>query len=695
MEVKIINKIIKILFGVAIASLFAVLPETVEASYTNQPVTIRVSSDDSLSGVRYLDLPNGNRLSYGTSSQGAASIQRDYVVTRNGNYSFTATDVAGNTRSHTQSVTQIDTTAPTGTVSGNPSSWTNQNVTLTFTATDTGGSGMRRVRRPNGTWVSGSSTSQSVSSNGTYTFVAEDNAGNTRNVSVTVNRIDKSRPTGSITGNPTNWTNQNATLSFSATDTGGSGVRRVRRPNGTWVNGSSTTQTVSSNGTYTFRVEDHAGNIRDVSTTVNRIDKSAPSGTISGNPVNWTNQDVMLSFSATDTGGSGVRRVRRPNGTWVSGSSATHTVGSNGTYTFRVEDHAGNVRDVSAHVNRIDKINPNGSISGNPTSWINTDVTLTLNATDSGGSGVRRVRRPNGTWVNSSTATHTVSSNGTYTFRVEDHAGNIHDISTSVNRIDKTLPNGTVTGNPTSWTNQNATLSFNATDAGGSGVRRVRTPSGTWVNGPSVQFTATSNGTYTFRVEDHAGNTRDVTSIVNRIDKIAPSGAISGNPTSWTNENVTLTINATDAGGSNVRRIRRPDGTWANGSSTTHTVTSNGAYAFLVEDHAGNRRNISVVVNRIDKERPTGTIDGNPLQWTNQDVVLSFSASDTGGSGVRRIRRPNGTWTESTYTTDVIKSNGTYTFRVEDHAGNTRDVSIDVTRIDKLAPAESLIDISQ
>lgn len=878
-------------------------------SWTNGNVTITASGSDSASGIRRIQRPNGTWVNGSSAS---------HTVSSNGTYNFVIEDNAGNTRTVSRTVSNIDKTAPNGSISGNPSNWTNQDVTLTFNGTDSGGSGVRRVRRPNGTWVNGSTASQTVSSNGTYTFRVEDNAGNIRDVSANVNRIDKTAPTGSISGNPSNWTNQDVTLTMNASDSQ-SGVRRVRQPNGTWVNGSTASQTVSSNGTYTFRIEDVAGNTRDVSATVNRIDKTtpsytssdvydaryvsgndhwyrpgdsfrvrtigndsnsrimysylrlssgdndnraqhnwngssgsavnefssgnfteitsgsrgtynttaqytfngrvlanagnrtfnvqyyfrdnagnnngyhntgyrirtdataptitansgsrgwdntnatvtlthsdaqsgiatrqfawstststpsswsnyssavtqtnngtwylharavdnvghvtterfgpyridktAPNGTISGNPTSWTNQDVTLSINATDSGGSGVRRIRRPDGTWVNGSSTTHTVGSNGTYTFRIEDNAGNIRDVSAVVNRIDKTRPNGSISGNPTSWTNQNVTLSFNGTDSGGSGVRRVRRPDGTWVNGSSTTFTATSNGTYTFRVEDHAGNTRDVSATVNRIDKAAPNGTISGNPTSWTNQDATLTFAGTDTGGSGVRRVRTPNGTWVNSANVSYTVPSNGTYTFRVEDHAGNTRDVSVTVNRIDKSLPNGSISGNATSWTNQDVTLSFTAVDNGGSGIRRVRRPNGTWVNGASTTHTVSANGTYTFRAEDNAGNIRDFSVTVNRIDKVRPEGSISGNPSNWTNQDVTLSFNATDSGGSGVRRVRRPNGTWVNGSSVSHTVGSNGTYTFRVEDHAGNTRDVSVNVTRIDKTTPAESTISI--
>lgn len=839
------------------------------------------------------------------------SYSRVFQVNSNGTYNFKVTDEKGNVRTVSHKVSNIDKEGPTASISGNPTAWTKNNVTLSVSASDAL-SGVKRIKNPAGTWVNGSSLKYAVSSNGTYSFVLEDTLGNQRTVSATVNRIDKTAPNGTITGNPTSWTKNNATLTFKATDSGGSGVKRVRQAGGSWVNGSTTSMTVSANGTYSFEVEDNAGNTKTVSTTVTKIDKTAPGGTISGNPTSWTNQNATLTFKATDSGGSGVKRVRQAGGSWVNGSTTSRTVSANGTYSFEVEDNAGNTKTVSVTVNRIDKTIPGGTISGNPTGWTNQNVTLTFKGTDSGGSGVKRVRQAGGTWVNGSTTSRTVSANGTYSFEVEDNAGSTKTVSVTVNRIDKVLPEnkgatvydarytngnthwfipgdkfrvevtgydkdstmrysylrfsgdgndnrayhdwtqadghleefsktggftsitggtapywgwtprymfnaqvnstagnrtfqvetyfrdrahnvvgyidtgkrirtdataptitanvssrawgngnvsvalthsdaqsgiktkqfkwststatptswdnysstttqssagtwylharavdnvghvttkrfgpyridktapgGTISGNPTAWTNKDVVLTFNATDSGGSGVKRVRQAGGSWVNGSTTSMTVSKNGTYSFEVEDNAGNTKTVSVTVNRIDKTVPGGAISGNPTAWTNKDVVLTFNATDSGGSGVKRVKTPGGTWVNGSKTTYTVSKNGTYSFVVEDHAGNQKTVSVVVNRIDKSTPTLAITGNPSSWVGTDVSLTIKASDTGGSGVKHIVLPNGSTISGSQTVYTIPSNGKFTFKVVDVAGNERSYTIDVTKIDKTNP---------
>ena len=565
--------------------------------------------------------------------------------------------------------------------------WTN----LSFELLDTNDYVIDKIILPDGRTINSSSYTDTLTTAGTYTYTAIDGRGMALSDTV-VAKIDRTAPTGTISQTSNGWINTGNLLILNAQDSQ-SGVRRIQLPDGTWTNNATAMYTAESSGTYSFVMEDKVGNSRTISTTVTNIDKMPPNGDISGSPTIWTNNDVTLRFNGTDSGGSGVKRVQRPNGTWVNGSTASHTVSENGTYTFRVEDNAGNFRDVSVVVNRIDKTLPNGTITGNPTAWTNKNVTLVFSATDSGGSGVKRIRLPNGTWVNGSTASQSITENGTYTFRVEDNAGNIRDVSTTVNRIDKSIPSGLVTQSPTAWTNGNVTLTFSATDTGGSGVRRVRQSGGTWISGPTTTLTVSNNGTYQFEVEDVAGNSKIISYEVTNIDKTLPNGTISGNPTNWTNQSQTITLTATDSGGSGVRRIRLPDGRWVNGSTASHVIPSNGTYSFVVEDNAGNQRTITANVTKIDKLSPDGSFTGNPTNWTNQDITLRFTGTDTGGSGIKRIRRPSGTWVSGHIATEVIKSNGTYTFRVEDNAGNYKDVSMTVDRIDKVSPSENIIKI--
>ena len=65
-----------------------------------------------------------------------------------------------------------------------------------------------------------------------YPFVLEDNVGNTRNYTVTINNIDKTAPTGSLSHNPTQWVNTDVKIHWSVADAN-SGVKQIKLPDGT------------------------------------------------------------------------------------------------------------------------------------------------------------------------------------------------------------------------------------------------------------------------------------------------------------------------------------------------------------------------------------------------------------------------------------------------------------------------------
>ena len=180
----------------------------------------------------------------------------------------------------------IDYTNPTLTLSQSPTNWTNSNVTITATASDNL-SGVKRIQRPDGTWVSSSSTTYTVSSNGTYTFTVEDNAGNTTTESIEINNIDKISPTVDITDNDNNW-HKSFTVNISHSDDGGSGIKTKRysitnnttKPTSGWIDLTSENQNINilTNGNNYVHVQviDNANNETYVYKGAYKIDNTAP-----------------------------------------------------------------------------------------------------------------------------------------------------------------------------------------------------------------------------------------------------------------------------------------------------------------------------------------------------------------------------------------------------------------------------------
>ena len=284
----------------------------------------------------------------------------------------------------------------------------------------------------------------------------------------------------------------------------------------------------SGDGTKTVwaRFCDAANNCTDVSDTIG-LDTVKP--TITGqrtpaaNSNGWNNTDVEVSFECADnTGGSGVD-TDSVAGDTLSSNGADQSVTNTGTCT----DRAGNVADSATVANiNIDKTKP--TITGqrtpaaNSNGWNSSDVTVSFQCADTGGSGVD-TNTVAGDTLSSEGANQSVTNTGTCT----DKAGNVAASATvSDINIDLTNPSVAITSpaNGTTTIASSITVSGTQSDtpSGISGVT-VNGGAATLGTGPdagtfskSVALTCGSN-TITAVATDLAGRTTTSSSItVNR-----------------------------------------------------------------------------------------------------------------------------------------------------------------------------------
>lgn len=244
---------------------------------------------------------------------------------------------------------------------------------------------------------------------------------------------DATAPTiTSVTGNPTAWTNGNVTLTVNgaADNSGGSGLHSTpysfSTTKGSYSWQASKSKTFSANGTVYVYVRDAQGNIRLASTqTISKIDKTAPSApTVSGNPTSWTNQDVTLTASSSDSA-SGVKyySFSTAQGTYSWQTAATKTFSAGGTVYVYAKDAAGNVSAATTvSLSKVDKTAPvisNVSVAKNSTGG-----TVTITASDSQ-SGVAAYSFDGGTtWQSGNSKTYSTLP-GTVSAAVKDNAGNV------------------------------------------------------------------------------------------------------------------------------------------------------------------------------------------------------------------------------------------------------------------------------
>lgn len=557
-----------------------------------------------------------------------------------------------------------DVTAPTGTHSINPTNWTNGDVTITLNTTDDM-SGVKRIKKPDGSYIYSVSTIYVVPANGSYTFVLEDNVGNTRNYTVTINNIDKTAPTGSLSHNPTQWVNTDVKIHWSVADAN-SGVKQIKLPDGTIKTIKTTATgdyTVSQNGTYTFVVYDVAGNTLTLQETVTNIDKTPPTGSLSHNPTDWVIDYVKIHWTASDSQ-SGFNRVVLPDGTSTTDASGDFTVTDNGTYTFTLYDNVGNSKILTENINNIDKIMPEGVLSLQENRLTDEKIKISWKAFDLQ-SGFSKILLPDSTFSTNATGEFTVSQMGDYSFVIYDRVGNTRELSINVSNVDMINPILEVTQDTDKWTNGEITLNWKADDYQ-SGLQNVILPSSENVTDKQGSYIVTENGNYIFLAYDKIGNGILVEHQVTNIDKINP--------------NLDLTVDSADDGGiqiswvssdeqSGISNITLPDGKRVTNSSGSIEIYENGVYSFIAYDNAGNATVKDVTIDSIN--------NGSEIK-----LVLYKEAIDSthwrikwqiteGKDKFAYIVLPNSTFSYEPEGSHIVTGgNAEYTFLAYDKKGN-------------------------
>lgn len=554
-----------------------------------------------------------------------------------------------------------DVTAPTGTHSINPTNWTNGDVTITLNTTDDM-SGVKRIKKPDGSYIYSVSTIYVVPANGSYTFVLEDNVGNTRNYTVTINNIDKTAPTGSLSHNPTQWVNTDVKIHWSVADAN-SGVKQIKLPDGTIKTTATGDYTVSQNGTYTFVVYDVAGNTLTLQETVTNIDKTPPTGSLSHNPTDWVIDYVKIHWTASDSQ-SGFNRVVLPDGTSTTNASGDFTVTDNGTYTFTLYDNVGNSRILTENINNIDKIMPEGVLSLQESRLTDEKIKISWKAFDLQ-SGFSKILLPDSTFSTNATGEFIVAQMGDYSFVIYDKVGNTRELSINVSNVDMINPILEVTQDTDKWTNGEITLNWKADDYQ-SGLQDVILPSSENVTDKQGSYIVTENGNYIFLAYDKIGNGILVEHQVTNIDKINP--------------NLDLTVDSADDGGiqiswvssdeqSGISNITLPDGKRVTNSSGSIEIYENGVYSFIAYDNAGNATVKDVTIDSIN--------NGSEIK-----LVLYKEAIDSthwrikwqiteGKDKFAYIVLPNGTFSYEPEGSHIVTGgNAEYTFLAYDKKGN-------------------------
>ena len=579
-------------------------------------------------------------------------MQQVLIQAGNSNNANNCTTQVDNTKSASFT---LDNTAPTATGALSPApngaGWNKSNVTVTWTGSDAGGSGVKTV----------TPTTDSVTADGIVTRTASvvDNVGNTGSGSVEV-KLDKSAPTivGSRTpaANANGWNNTDVTVSFTPADAT-SGVKT-----------STPATTLSASGaeqSVVGTVTDNADN--SASTTVGgiNIDKVAP--TLSGKPTTapnaagWYKGDVTVAWTAADA----LSGTTNPANTTIGGEGTALT--SSATAADKAGNTSGSVQ--SAPAVKIDRTAPNTTVTA-PPAWNKSDVTLTLVPND-GLSGVAKTfyELDGADAVAGTSVPVTAEGNHTLKFWSVDVAGNAEVPNTVSFGIDKTSPTIGHTQSPASngdgWNNENVTVTFTCSDAL-SGVKSCTGPQTVATEGRAQSVVGT--------VEDNAGNTATDPASVS-IDKTKPVVTVDAlpapNANGWYQDDVTATFTATDA----LSGVKTQDRAHTFGEGAAQTATA------AATDAAGNSDSVTTSKISVDKTAPTitGVVVGTPNAngWFTGDVTVEWTCADN-LSGVVACPADS-----------VVAGEGSglsASASVTDKAGHTTTATVGGIKIDRTAP---------
>jgi hypothetical protein len=272
-----------------------------------------------------------NGVSQGTVSAGAHELSLPTSDEGSNTVTLTAKDAAGNLSAGSSFSYFYDTINPNVTATpdreANEYGWYNEDVTVSFSANDTGsGVNAGTVTTPELVMVDGVHL---------VTGSASDNAGNSGSAALTV-KLDKTAPSINAilnkTANSAGWYNENVIVSFTAEDAL-SGVASVTGP---------ITLTEGEGNTVIGAATDKAGNQSSTRLSGINIDTSKPEITVEDGGTYTLNQVVEWTASDDISGLA----------TSEAGTVNTSSVGSQ-TQTITATDIAGNTIEKTIHYNVV------------------------------------------------------------------------------------------------------------------------------------------------------------------------------------------------------------------------------------------------------------------------------------------------------------------------------------------------------
>ncbi|SHF23120.1 YDG domain-containing protein [Alkalibacter saccharofermentans] len=768
------------------STLFKFLNTVTFGLFFNETTTVTLEATDATSGVNHFDVsfngtPSKESIRVNKSGESFTfNIAPQFV----GNFTVTATDMSGNVSdSISFEYMAVDNAAPTtprvSATSNNGShttgTWSASDILATVSSSKAD-SGIAKYQYSNDNgvnWFDMNTTDKtdatystpynaieasltvSDNQNETYQFRAISNSGLQSSVQDFAIKLDTMTPQISVVPYKSgDWTNENVTFTLGNDTAQLSGTSyQVSKGSNDYVDittlgeawdASSSTLTISTDTdtTYQFKAISGAGLSNESVVYDVKVDKTVPViSTPTGMPENWIREQQIMTFTVSENG-SGIASVTVKNGeteiTSIEGDTVndittyTFETTGNGNYTIDAVDNASNTAErKTISISKIDTDLPViESVTGNATAWQNTDVTLTVTASDSGSGLAEAAYSFDGgaTWQTEDTKVY--NENQTIeaeTIRIRDTAGNIQSYSSEIiiTKIDKTNPEDPsirLNGNDpdTGWYKEYPVIEITPADHI-EGTSPETTYYKLWNTSAEVDNSEPNSGTKLIAqptidhdgvwklktwTSDEVGNTSTPVTITIQVDRRAPDGDIKINENSvktfintitfglFFNKNVDITISASDST-SDVAKVEYYKSTdildeqevqditsWVKYKyKITETAVDSARFIYYVRitDHANNVTYFASNGAIFDTIKPV--IEGittGAVYYVDQVVTVTDVNPDTvtlNGDAFKSGQKITG---------NIDK---TYNFEATDKAGNRTTVTVTMKPIQNLAAA--------
>lgn len=381
-------------------------------------------------------------------------------------------------------------------------------------------------------------------------------------------------------------------------------------------------------------------------------DNINPTVNVTGNKTEWTNQNITLTIEAQDNeSGLAEMPYSFDNGvSWQAENTKTYSSNTNGIIII-VKDKAGNeARFDTININKIDK---NGPILNVQTRGTANKITVTIASYEDNGIGMEEVPQftyyiatteegletASGEESPNTTKEYTgLSQNTTYYIKVtaQDKLGNITEITRQITTGSLDADTSSLQISNITWSNYKASL--NITNSSEYEMQYQVVKSGNiydinsgWQNTSSdtIELDELNLGDNVYaRLTDGT----NYSSVVQKeiLDEKKPSILeVTGNPTNWTNQNITLTINAQDSESGLAEMPYSFDNgiSWQEENTKIYDKNTEGI-VIQVKDKAGNIETFETIdITKIDKTGPNVIVEEQE-GTTTKSILVKAKATD-------------------------------------------------------------------